>query len=955
MKRLLTISIVILLASAALAQESFVQLPADSTGKKLRMFQQTVGANTVYLQGFYWANTAGNEIGLVGSPAFVQFSDGAASYVGAKTGQLPTALDGSGFLKVHEQGTATISGTVTSNQGIAAAIANAWPFRLTDLTNYMPTMDAAARRGYVQVTDGTNNATVTAGGSVNVNCTGGCTAGGSFADSSVFTFGTTAVGNISAVVDDVSTNTVAENSAGAVRMNTNRILYVDLSKTAVNATAVKTDGSAVTQPVGQATGTNLHAVIDTGSTTAVTQATGTNLHAVLDTTSTTAVTQATGTNLHSVVDSGSITATQATGTNLHVVVDTAPTTAVTNTGLTDLDLTFQTVTNGTAGTKSQLIGGVFNTTPPTLTNGQGSAAQANAKGELIVSQPTAADLNVTVTQATGTNLHAVLDTTSTTAVTQATGTNLHAVVDSGSITVVQGTGTNLHTVVDTAPTTAVTNVGLTDLDATTQTVTNGTAGTKSQLIGTVFNIALPTLTNGQGAAAQGNAKGELIIAQPTAADLNVTATGTVAVTQATGTNLHAVIDSTSTTAVTQATATNLNAAVVGTGTAGTPAGNILTVQGVASMTKLLVTPDSVALPANQSVNLAQVGGTNTVTGGVAGIIAVGGNVANAVAATANPVPVGGIFTTIPSALTTGQTATLQFTAAQNAKHDITTIAGTAPTTVGKLDVKGADGDVFVRQATAANLNATVVQGAAGTAAAAWFAKATDGTNTAAVKAASTAAAATDPALVVAVSPNNTIPMNETQLASTAITSGYGVSTTGTQRVMLAHELTYGASLTIKTATAAGTGPFFSICGSATTTARIQKFSVSGTILTTGVYADVVIKKTSAATSGGTATALVRVPYDSNDAAATVATPNFYTVLATAGTLVGVIDSQMTLFPTTAIATTTPDAGKIVFDWRNRTDTEPLVLRGTAQCMEASFGTTTTNAPTLLVSVVWTEK
>lgn len=96
--------------------------------------------------------------------------------------------------------------------------------------------------------------------------------------------------------------------------------------------------------------------------------------------------------------------------------------------------------------------------------------------------------------------------------------------------------------------------------------------------------------------------------------------------------------------------------------------------------KLLVTPDSVALPANQSVNVAQVGGTATVTGGVAGILAVGGNVANAVAATANPVPVGGIFTTTPATLTTGQTGTLQFTAAQNVKQDLTTVGGTAVAT-----------------------------------------------------------------------------------------------------------------------------------------------------------------------------------------------------------------------------------------------------------------------------------
>lgn len=36
-------------------------------------------------------------------------------------------------------------------------------------------------------------------------------------------------------------------------------------------------------------------------------------------------------------------------------------------------------------------------------------------------------------------------------------------------------------------------------------------------------------------------------------------------------------------------------------------------------------------------------------------------------------------------------------------NNITSILGTAPTSVGKLDVKAADGDVFVRQATAANL------------------------------------------------------------------------------------------------------------------------------------------------------------------------------------------------------------------------------------------------------------
>ena len=58
--------------------------------------------------------------------------------------------------------------------------------------------------------------------------------------------------------------------------------------------------------------------------------------------------------------------------------------------------------------------------------------------------------------------------------------------------------------------------------------------------------------------------------------------------------------------------------VTGSGSAGTAAAGVLTVQGIASMTKLLVTPDSVALPANQSVNAAQFGGNNVVTGTGAG-------------------------------------------------------------------------------------------------------------------------------------------------------------------------------------------------------------------------------------------------------------------------------------------------------------------------------------------------
>lgn len=99
-------------------------------------------------------------------------------------------------------------------------------------------------------------------------------------------------------------------------------------------------------------GTNVigHIIADTGSTTAVTgnvtvvQPTGTSLHAVLDTTSTTAVTQTTGTNLHTVVDSGSISATQ--GTSPWVVSGTVTTTS----GTSNTANTTRVATSTTAAT-----------------------------------------------------------------------------------------------------------------------------------------------------------------------------------------------------------------------------------------------------------------------------------------------------------------------------------------------------------------------------------------------------------------------------------------------------------------------------------------------------------------------------------------------------------------------------------------------------------------------------
>ena len=115
--------------------------------------------------------------------------------------------------------------------------------------------------------------------------------------------------------------------------------------------------------------------------------------------------------------------------------------------------------------------------------------------------------------------------------------------------------------------------------------------------------------------------------------------------------------------------------------------------------------------AQQPTNTLQIGGTAVATGnGTTGagsqrVTIASDNTAFAVNATlaAETTKVIGV---VRNADGTGNLLTTNSTtpAAHFAlDENITSILGTAPTTVGKLDVKGADGDVFVRQATASNL------------------------------------------------------------------------------------------------------------------------------------------------------------------------------------------------------------------------------------------------------------
>jgi hypothetical protein len=93
---------------------------------------------------------AANGAAATGNPVLVAGSDG----TNART--IRTATDGT--VRVDPTGTTTqpISGTVTANQGTAAALSGKWPVQVTDGTNTMPTGDVAGRAIFHQITDGTN-------------------------------------------------------------------------------------------------------------------------------------------------------------------------------------------------------------------------------------------------------------------------------------------------------------------------------------------------------------------------------------------------------------------------------------------------------------------------------------------------------------------------------------------------------------------------------------------------------------------------------------------------------------------------------------------------------------------------------------------------------------------------------------------------------------------------------
>lgn len=195
--------------------------------------------------------------------------------------------------------------------------------------SYSPTLvsksnevNSATNPIFTEITDGTDTLAVNADGSINVTVTGGAS-NTQYAEDTAAVSGD--IGTVALVVrkDAIGSNVSADGDYATLLQDANGRLYTQIHD---GGNSITVDGTVT---VTQATGTNLHAVIDSGSI-AVNNASGAAAVNIQDGGNSITVD---GTVAVSSV-AGNVTVVQPTGTNLHVVVDSGAITV----SATDLDI-----------------------------------------------------------------------------------------------------------------------------------------------------------------------------------------------------------------------------------------------------------------------------------------------------------------------------------------------------------------------------------------------------------------------------------------------------------------------------------------------------------------------------------------------------------------------------------------------------------------------------------------
>lgn len=469
----------------------------------------------------------------------------------------------------HLRSTATLTGGGGDGailDGVSAAI----KATVLDLTNSNPLTTA--------LVDASGNQITSFGGGTQYT-TGAATAGSPIGTLPIFDN----AGTIAKVSDTAGlpvktltgSTTVVTGTVGVTESGT---WTVQPGNTA-NTTAWKVDGSAVTQPIsgtvalGAGSAVVGHVIADTGSTTAVTALpalpAGSNVigHVIADTGSTTAVT-------------GNVTVVQATGTNLHTVCDSG---CSSSTAPADNSA----FTAGTTSTSP--MAGFYHSTVDTVTDNRiATVGMTNKRGLFVNPQDSvgAALLGTAAAGADNVSNPTLGGLFAYTMCWDSGGSNWDRCGAAGAASTVAGNKTNNNA----AP--GATNVGV---------------------LGGIANAVAPSWTEGNlvnhSVDLHGSTRVLWMDSSGNVVTPEVSAT-TNTTTQPTGPQLFG----NGSTAAPSAVGADGRSVAVWTDLNGR-----VRVTGDASMSKLLVTPDSIALPANQSVNVSQVNGVTALMGnGVTG-------------------------------------------------------------------------------------------------------------------------------------------------------------------------------------------------------------------------------------------------------------------------------------------------------------------------------------------------
>lgn len=179
--------------------------------------------------------------------------------------------------------------------------------------------------------------------------------------------------------------------------------------------------------------------------------------------------------------------------------------------------------------------------------------------------------------------------------------------------------------------------------------------------------------------------------------------------------------------------------------------------------------------------------------------------------------------------------------------------------------------------------------------------------------------------------------------SEVATTQYGSVQTKSEQILKA---TYSASFGV--ATAVTHQDVAIIVGSGTKTVTVTRIEVTGIQTTSGIV-QVYLDLRSTDNSGGTSTTPAKIPHDSTSAAAT-AVVRQYTANPTLGTSVGFIRRLHQAWTAAASA-----ANISTTIWPFGDLEQPIILRGTSQCLAVNLNGVTVTGGACVGTITWTEE